>query len=71
MNWPTCPACRAERVAEKTCPECGSTLDRLTGPDGYMMMPSAEMQNRGCTGRVILVKQMRVIYTCPKCEHCE
>lgn len=57
---------------KKTCPSCGSTLDRLTDPDGYMMVPSAELQGRGwCTGRVVLVKQLRVIYTCPKCEHCE
>ena len=55
----------------KTCPDCGTTLNKLTGRDGHVAVPCAEFVNRGATGRIVLVAQLQVIHTCPKCDHCE
>lgn len=55
----------------KTCPACGTTLNKLTGQDGHVAVPSMELRHRAGTGRVVLVKQLQTIHTCPKCDHCE
>ncbi len=46
----------------KTCPACGSTLNKLTGKDGHQVVPVIDGSER---------KVLATIWTCPTCEHCE
>lgn len=47
------------------CPDCGATLQRLEGQDGYRV----DMERR--SGATIEVRSRDVIYACPRCEHVE
>lgn len=57
----------------KHCPECGATLQRLMGAEGYPVVPCIELDDRQqATGRVVLVEQrLHAIYACTNCEHVE
>ena len=55
----------------KTCPECGSTLNKLTGQDGHTVRPVVEVIGGTITGRILERRQLATIWTCPTCEHCE
>lgn len=59
------------RVGQKTCPACGTTLNKLTGQDGYTVRPVVEVSGGTITGRILEAKQLATIYTCPACDHCE
>lgn len=51
------------------CPECGATLQRLSGPDGYIVEPRVNIERRD--GTTVDVRATAVIYTCPKCEYAQ
>jgi len=47
----------------RLCPQCGATLNRLSGVDGWIMVPvlgRGEGEQR---------RLLDVIYLCPKCEY--
>lgn len=46
-----------------TCPDCGAETNRLAGPDGHQLVPSA-----GPGWRVVMVRTMNVVHACPRCE---
>lgn len=52
----------------RTCPLCGTTLNRLEGRDGWAVEPTVDTTTRR---RVIERRVLAVVYTCPHCEHCE
>lgn len=49
----------------KTCPQCGSKLQKLSGPEGYAVEPVVSCHG----GPVFERKKLSVIYACPRCEH--
>jgi predicted RNA-binding Zn-ribbon protein involved in translation (DUF1610 family) len=58
----------------KQCPECGSTLNRVSGKDGFPVVPSLDIDTTTgrMTGRVVMQPlKLNSFFACPSCEHVE
>lgn len=61
-------------LTTRTCPECGSQLQRLSGKDGHKVVNvmSFDKETGIMSGRVELkALMMDAIYACQTCEHVE
>lgn len=55
----------------KMCPDCGATMNKLTGKDGHKADQVPEVRGGGVSGRIIEQKSLNTVHACPACEHCE
>jgi uncharacterized protein with PIN domain len=56
------------KTATKQCPECGSTLNRVSGKDGFPVVPCFDYATSTIVDRAL---KLDAFWACPACEHVE
>lgn len=55
----------------RMCPQCGATLQRLQGPDGYRVVVVLVTDERGVwlNGRTTEKRRVDAVHACPCCDY--